>query len=286
MRKSSQFRKADALRKEIQKMGYTLADYKNQTEIYPVKKDIPPKQSFLVLFGSGETSSTAVKIHDYVFKKMAKKEIRVVLVSTPAGFQPNVKTVYEEIAQFFRQHLQNYHPRVQIIYANTLSQANNPEVIKSLDAADYIFTGPGSPTYTVNHLKNSLLYQKIGERVKKGATLSLASAAAIAFSHFALPVYEIYKVGEPLHWIEGLDFYSLLFKRLTIVPHFDNREGGKKNDTSRCFMGKERFQSLLKLLPKKEKIWGIDEHTAVVINLKSKKLLTLGKGKLHSVAEP
>jgi len=277
------FDEADVIRQKIQASGYIIKDHKDKTEVFPIEKNLPPKESFLVLFGSGETSPAAVKIHDYVFQNRGKKNIKIVLISTPAGFQPNVRVVYEEIAQFFIKHLANYHPEVKIIFANTLAEANNPDIINPLDDADYIFTGPGSPTYAVSQLKNSLLYQKIKEKIEKGATLSLASAATIAFSHFALPVYEIYKVGEPLHWIEGLDFYSKFFGQMTIVPHFNNNEGGKKTDTSRCFMGKERFENLLKLLPGGEKLYGLDENTAAIINLKTKNPLILGKGKLHLI---
>lgn len=284
LRKQGRYKESDALRERLEGMGYTVIDDEERTKI--LKKEVPdnsPKNSFLVLFGSGETSATGAKIHNDVFEKIGKDEISIAIVSTPAGFQPNVKTVYEEIAEFFIQHLANFHPRVEIVYANTQEDAQKPELAKFLDTADYIFTGPGSPTYAVKHLKNSLLYQKIVERVKAGATLSLASAATIAFSKFALPVYEIYKAGFPLYWERGLNFYKEVFQELTIVPHFNNREGGEKTDTSHCFVGKERFEKLSEKLLQARCVWGIDEHTAVIVDLKTKQYISRGKGKLWEI---
>ena len=184
---------------------------------------------------------------------------------------------------FFAKHLQNYHPKIIIIYANTLEDSNNPELLKPLDTADYIFMGPGSPTYALHQLKNSLLCGKIAERLEKGASLGLSSAAAIAFSKYTLPVYEIYKAGFDLYWEEGLNFYKKIFKELTIIPHFNNTEGGTKNDTSYAWMGKKRFAEMMHILPSKQSFWGIDEHTAIIINLQTKNTEILGKGNVWEI---
>ncbi len=280
LRERKQFAEADAIRDQLSGLGIVVEDTETATRI--ITSVIPP--SFLVIFGSGEISSVGRQIHEHVFKQIAKPEISVVIVSTPAGFQPNVEIVHEEIAAFFREHLTNFHPRVEIIYANTQDDANDPRLLVPLQTADYIFVGPGSPTYAVNNLRDTLLLKTVFERVANGASVCLASAAAIAFSHFALPVYEIYKVGEKLRWEKGLDGYqTLLGKRMTIVPHHNNNEGGEKNDTSYCFMGKKRFGLLRNLLPKTEKIIGVDENTAVVWNLTEKTDKILGKGTIHTL---
>lgn len=280
LREEGSFQEADKIRKKIQSLGYTVADQGGQT-IVSKADQTPAGRSFLVIFGSGEIAHSAVKVHEHALKNLNKQEVKIAIVATPAGFQPNVKVVHEEIKEFFLRHLQNFHPQVKIVYANTRDEADDQKIIEPIDGADYIFIGPGSPTYAVKNLKNTLLYQKIIEKVKSGATLCLASAAAIAFSKHCLPVYEIYKAGLSLYWEEGLDFYTHFWRPLTVVPHYNNKEGGQKNDTSRCYMGQERFAKLLEMLPKKEEIWGIDEHTAVLIDLNKKNILTIGKGKIH-----
>ena len=280
LRKEKRYEESDAIREKLENMGYVLEDAKSGVRVSQKNEQLPPKESFLVLFGSGETAPSAQKVHAQVLAGIGKDKPNIVILSTPAGFQPNVKVVCEEIQQFFKHHLQNYHPHIEIVYANTLADANNAKLIKPLDKADYIFAGPGSPTYAVRNLRDSLLMAKIKEHVKAGASLGLSSAATIAFSKFALPVYEIYKAGFTPYWEPGLNFYSHVFRELTIIPHFNNNEGGKKNDTSHAWMGKARYVKMLTLLPLKQEIWGIDEHTAALIHIPTKHREVLGKGKI------
>ena len=280
LRSQKEYKEGDVLRKQIVDLGYEVQDTLKGTNILKTGVYIAPKKSSLVLFGSGEIAPSAVKAHSRVLEGIGKDNPRIVILSTPAGFQPNITVVCEEIADFFAKHLQNYHPCIEVVYANTQKDVNNKEILKPLDTADYIFAGPGSPTYAVRSLRDSLLLTKIEERVRAGASLGLSSAAAIAFSRFALPVYEIYKAGFDLYWEHGLDFYSKIFQEIIVVTHFDNKEGGKKNDTSRAWMGKERFERLISMLPKGKRLWGIDEHTAILINLQARQLEVFGKGRL------
>jgi cyanophycinase-like exopeptidase len=163
---------------------------------------------YLVLFGSGEIAPSSVSIYRDLFLTFGKRDLKIALITTPAGFQPNVARVYGEIKDFLLASLPDFNLDIQIVFANTLADANNPEIVSQLDGVDIIFTGPGSPTYAAKHLRGTLLLTKIIDRVKNGVTLILASAATISFSHFALPVYEIYKVGDDLHWESGLDLYN------------------------------------------------------------------------------
>lgn len=279
-RDQKQYKQADEIRQQIEDEGYILMDEDTVTNLYEASSNSTSR--FLVLFGSGETSSTGRSIHECVLQQLNKPQVHIGVLTTPAGFQPNVLGVYQEVKEFFEEHLINFHPHVQIIQANTHEDANDPSIVNQLDQCDYIFTGAGSPTYALRVLHNSLLLQKIAERVEKGASLALSSAATLAFSAHCLPVYEIYKVGTELYWEEGLNFYEkYLQQKLTIIPHFDNNEGGAKNDTSRCYMGQERFAKLRELLPQGETVWGVDEHTGVVIDLDTQTHKVMGKGQLH-----
>lgn len=70
---------------------------------------------------------------------------------------------------------------------------------------------------------------------------------------------------------------------MTIIPHFNNTEGGADLDTSHCYIGKDRATKLLSILPKKTPIMGIDEHTAVIIDLSTREQSIRGKGTTHKV---
>jgi hypothetical protein len=225
----------------------------------------------VVLFGSGETSPAGRKVFDALFQKLPPSP-KVALLETPAGFELNSAQVIGRVADFLSHGLQNYNPQLTIIPARkrgTAFSPDNPELVSPLLDADLIFMGPGSPTYAVRQLRDSLAWQMIMARHRLGAALVLASAATIALSAHALPVYEIYKVGEDLHWKDGLDFFSLYGYPLVFIPHWNNNDGGEELDTSRCFMGQPRFVQLMEMLPAELTVFGIDEKTALVMDMQS-----------------
>ncbi|MGC8879870.1 MAG: CysS/YqeB C-terminal domain-containing protein [Anaerolineae bacterium] len=234
----------------------------------------------VVLFGSGEISSSGRRVYDWLFGRLTSP-IRVAVLETPAGFQPNSAHVAEEVAQFLRVRLQNYRPEVTVVPARkrgTSYSPNVPEIVAPLLKANVIFLGPGSPTYAVRQLRDSLAWYTLIARHRLGAAVILSSAATIAVGAYALPVYEIYKVGTELHWVPGLDFLGAFGLSLVLVPHWDNHEGGATLDTSRCFMGQERFERLLTLLPQGVTVLGIDEHTALVLDLAAGHCRVMGRG--------
>jgi len=138
--------------------------------------------------------------------------------------------------------------------------------------------GPGSPTYAARQLSDSLAWQIVLARHRLGAAVVLASAAAIATSLYALPVYEIYKVGLDLHWQPGLDLLGPFGGRIAVVPHWNNTEGGEQLDTSHSYMGLERFERLHAMLPADVDILGVDEHTAVCLDFRDDRAQVLGRG--------
>lgn len=214
--------------------------------------------------------------------------IRVAVLETPAGFQPNSALVAEKMAEFVRHHLQNYRPEVMVVPARkrgTPFSPDNPDVVAPLLQADVVFWGPGSPTYAVRQLRDSLAWHMLVALHRVGAAMVMASAAAIASSVLALPVYEIYKVGEDLHWREGLDLFGPYGLSLVFVSHWDNTEGGADLDTSHGFMGRARFEKLLSSLPSETNVVGIDEHTALVIDLAGGRCRVMGLGGVTLVRE-
>lgn len=234
----------------------------------------------VVLFGSGETSSSGRRIHERMFSELAPP-VRVAILETPAGFQPNSAVVAQEVGDFISSRLRNFSPMISLIAARQSghpNSTNDPDILYPMLRASYIFLGPGSPTYAVRHLKGSLALSYLAGRHRKGAIICLASAAAIAFGSKALPVYEIFKAGLDLHWQDGLDFFRPFGLDMAIVTHWDNREGGEKLDTSRCYMGQERWDRLYRMLPAATSVLGIDEHTAAILDFQRGQAEVMGKG--------
>jgi hypothetical protein len=232
------------------------------------------------LFGSGETSASGRKVYDRLFRDLSPP-VRVALLETPAGFQPNSAWVAGQVADFLRKHLQNHMPQVSVVPArnrDTDFSPDDPEIVDPLHESEVIFLGPGSPTYAVRQLQDSLAWHALTANHRLGKALVMASAATIAAGAHALPVYEIYKVGEDLHWYPGLNLFGPYGLQLVFIPHWNNTEGGENLDTSRCYMGKLRFQRLLAMMPAGVNLVGIDEHTALVLDLEAGMCRVMGKG--------
>ncbi len=250
----------------------------------------PQQLGIVALFGSGETSPSGRKVFDYVLRQFAPAP-RLALLETPAGFELNSDRVIGRIAEFIQLRLQNFRPEITVVPARrrgTPFSPDNPEILEPLLEADLIFMGPGSPTYAVRQLHDSLAWRAVLARHRLGAALVLASAATIAVSSYALPVYEIYKVGEDLHWKPGLDLFGMLGFPMVVIPHWNNNDGGDELDTSCCFMGKQRFIHLMEMLPPGLPLFGIDEKTALVLDLHTGTCQVLGLGGvvlLHSAHE-
>jgi cyanophycinase-like exopeptidase len=234
----------------------------------------------VVLFGSGETAPAGRKVHEALFRQM-REPVRVAVLETPAGFQPNSAWVAGRLAEFVEERLRDFHPQVSVIPARRRDgpfSTNDPQLAAPLLTANYIFAGPGSPTYTVRHLDGTWAWHAIVARHRRSAALALASAAAIAVGTHALPVYEIYKVGSDLHWVPGLDLFGPYGLELAIATHWNNQEGGANLDTRCCFMGVERMLRLEGLLPPSATLVGIDEHTAAVLDFAAGRARVMGRG--------
>lgn len=241
----------------------------------------------LILFGSGETARHGRQVQEEVLKRWTPP-VRVAILVTPAGFQPNADFVVEKLRAFVERSLQNYKPQITLVQANRKGGPGDPDdpaVYAPLREADYILAGPGSPTYTVRQLAGTATWDVIRDRWDAGAALAFSSAAALALGAHVLPVYEIYKAGDDLHWRTGLDLLAHVGLDLAIVPHWNNAEGGAHLDTSRCFMGEERFARLRELLPPGATILGIDEHTSCIIDVNKNTLAVRGQGQLTIIRD-
>jgi hypothetical protein len=129
--------------------------------------------------------------------------------------------------------------------------------------------GPGSPTYAARQLHGTLAWDILRAKHRLGATLVFASAATIAVGTHALPVYEVYKVGEDMHTKPGLDLFADYGVPLSFIPHWNNADGGLDLDTSRCFVGMERFAKWCDLLPPGNVTLGLDEHTGIIFDFET-----------------
>ncbi len=205
----------------------------------------------IAFLGSGETSLAGGRIFETLAHHV-QDPLRIALMETPAGFELNSVQVVGRVGDFMKTRLQNYKPVVDVIPArkkNSAYSPDDPEIVKPLLYANIIFLGPGSPTYAIRNLKDTLTWDVIRARHRLGATLIFASAATISVGAHALPVYEVYKVGQDMHVVDGLDFFKDFGLHISFIPHWNNADGGVDLDTSRCFVGMDRFAQWCKQVP-------------------------------------
>jgi hypothetical protein len=241
----------------------------------------------VAFLGSGETSLAGGRIFESLVRDI-HDPLRIALMETPAGFELNSAQVVGRVGEFMGSRLQNYKPVVDIIPARKKASAfdpNDPEVVKPLLYANMIFMGPGSPTYAIRQLKDTLAWDVIRARHRLGATLIFASAATISVGAHALPVYEVYKVGQDIHVVDGLNFFDDFGLHLSFIPHWNNADGGVDLDTSRCFVGMDRFAEWCALVPIENTTVGLDEHTGIILDLERRTCEVSGVSSVSLVRE-
>ena len=221
-------------------------------------------QGVLVLLGSGETAPGMTKIHRELLGRL--DPVRAINLDTAYGFQENVPQMTEKLVDYFTTSLQTPLLPVHFTSYEQTSELERTIVKQQVRDANYVFAGPGSPSYALSQWRPLGLVDDLRHVLVSGGVLCFSSAAVVTLGAFTAPIYEIYKVGSSLFWLEGLDLMSTLGLSCVTIPHFDNNEGGNY-DTRFCYLGERRLQLLEERLPEDVATLGIDEHTALVFDL-------------------
>ena len=230
----------------------------------------------LAVMGSGETSPTMVTVHRALVARVAKDRPRAVLLETPYRFQVNADDLSARTKEEYFAKRVGLDVTV-LAGMRPASDAGGGDSVL-VRSADWVFSGPGSPTYALAEWRDSALGEALRDRLLGGRGVTLfASAAAVTLGLAALPVYEIYKVGAAPQWADGLDLMSALGLRVAVIPHYDNAEG-KNYDTRYCYLGERRLSRLERELPDDAAVLGVDEHTVAVFDLDAGSVGISGRG--------
>jgi hypothetical protein len=218
------------------------------------------------------------KVHRQLLKRL--DTVRAVSLDTAYGFQANVPQMTEKIVDYFATSLRVPIAPLHFTVFEGSSDVERAAFRQDVRAANYVFAGPGSPSYALHQWAPLDLADDLRGTLASGGVLCFASAAALTLGSLTVPVYEIYKVGTEVHWLPGLDVLSMAGIRGAIIPHYDNAEGGNY-DTRFCYLGEERLMALERQLPEDTGILGVDEHTAGIIDLELKTVTVMGKGAVY-----
>ena len=233
--------------------------------------------SRLVVMGSGETAPTMVRVHREILATAGDGP--AAMLDTPFAFQMNADELVARTLSYFEQSV-----GVTVEVASW-PRRNAPTVVQEralalLGRARWAFAGPGSPTYALRQWRDTPLPATLAAVVQRGGTLVMGSAAAVTLGGFAVPVYEVYKVGADPEWVDGLDLLrELTGLQAAVIPHYDNKEGGT-HDTRFCYLGETRLAMLEERLPDEVGVLGVDEHTAALLDVEARVLTVAGSGRV------
>lgn len=234
----------------------------------------------LTIMGSGETAPTMVTTHRQLVSKLPAP-VSAVVLDTPYGFQENAPELAARAKEYFKTSI---NIDIEIAGLVRLHDTHIPadpvqveRGLRTLETSSYVFAGPGSPTYALRQWSGSPVARVISDKLQNGGVVTFASAAALTLGSATVPVYEIYKVGQDVELLEGLNILGTIGINAAVIPHYDNAEGAN-HDTRFCYLGETRLRLFETMLPAETYVLGIDEHTALVIDLNEEVATVAGNG--------
>ena len=223
----------------------------------------------LAIMGSGETTPTMVTTHRRL-TSLLPSPVKAVVLDTPYGFQENAPELAAKAVEYFKTSINVDLVVAGLVRLQDTHIAADPVAIerglRALSDADYIFAGPGSPTYALRQWAGSSVARIMIDKLTNGGIVTFASAAALTLGKATVPVYEVYKVGQDVQKLDGLDILASIGINAALIPHYDNTEGAN-HDTRFCYLGEARLQMFESLLDEDTYVLGVDEHTGLIIDI-------------------
>src|SRR5438874_13114969 len=149
----------------------------------------------IAIFGSGETSPTMTSVHKQLTARAGYPRLNAIFLDTPFGFQPNADEIVARTVTHFREHAGCEIGSASFRHSEQATPLETERFLARLSEANYVFAGPGSPTYALRHWRNAGDVDRLAEQVDRGGCVAFASAAGIGIGDYALTVSEIYRVG-------------------------------------------------------------------------------------------
>jgi len=227
--------------------------------------------------GSGETTPTMAKVHRQLFDSLSPGPVSGVLLDTPYGFQSNARDISARAVSYFRESVGRPVEAAGLMRTEGVNALALEAAMARIADGQWVFSGPGSPTYALRQWRPTVLPQLLSEKLAGGGCVVFSSAAALTLGRRTVPVYEIYKGGVDPFWEEGLDLLGPIGLHVAVIPHYDNAEGGT-HDTRYCYLGEDRLEAMEAQLSAGEWVLGVDEHTVCVFDLVARTASVLGLG--------
>ena len=144
----------------------------------------------IAILGSGETSPNLVSVHRNLINKI-DGEVIASLIDTPFGFQENADQLVEKLIEFYEVSLNTDIKLASYRTKKDFKSVEYFEFTKIIQGSNFIFSGPGSPSYASKNWIDTDVPEIFKEKLINGSSLVFASAAASTLGIRTIPVYEI-----------------------------------------------------------------------------------------------
>ena len=216
-----------------------------------------------------------VKAHREVFARLATPEPAAVLLDTPYGFQTNAHIVSDKAVAYFRDSVGRHVTVAGLRRTDTIERVELERALAHIGAADWLFTGPGSPSFALRQWRETpvptcwhgsspsraLVFQRgrLDTRRRHRARVRDLQGGRgpvlVGGPRPAVPLRAARGRHPPLRQHRGRQpRHALLLPRL------------------------ERLEQLEQELPADAFVLGVDEHTALLIDLDADEATILGRG--------
>ena len=128
--------------------------------------------------GSGETAPTMVPTHRMLTSRIGAS-VRAALLDTPYGFQENAPELAAKAVEYFKTSVNvtlDVAGLTQVLDGDAFAVERGLNTVKD---ANYVFAGPGSPTYALRQWAGSSLPDLLVGKLRQGGVVTFASAAAL-----------------------------------------------------------------------------------------------------------
>src|SRR5665213_457441 len=101
----------------------------------------------LALLGSGETAPGMTKVHRELLARL--QPLNAVNLDTAYGFQENVPQMSQKLEEYFATSLQASLTTLHLPSYERASELERTLFKQQIRSANYVFAGPGSPSYAL-----------------------------------------------------------------------------------------------------------------------------------------
>jgi cyanophycinase-like exopeptidase len=201
----------------------------------------------------------------------------MLILDSPYGFQENADAITRKTIDYFATSVGRVATPVR--WRARVEPAELDRILTAIRHARAVYAGPGSPSYALRAWGGSGFTEAVRTLVTGGGTAIFSSAAAIAVGAQAMPTHEIYRCGSDPFWLPGTNLFGALTGiNAALVPHYDLQPKNGTHDTRCCYIGERRMRELETRLPPDVHVIGVDEHTALNLDLGAGRARVSGRG--------